>query len=384
MILTCPHCDEKCECSEALEVGQQIQCPFCDQVFEYAAEASAQESQRQGVKFCASCGAQMTLESRFCPNCGREVNVEQPPQQEAQPTQEPTSQPTAAPEARSPFDKLPLGVKVAIGLSCVTALVSFCTPIGFAFLAGRMLGYVVVGLLLFSLAKFVAFKMNPGLKAKVTEKTLSKIKNACLVLFVVLGLLSALAGKNRRGPSAELNTLPSNGDQRGVLSVQEERELLDKAVREMSGVFTLSLGVFANSLVFAQECEQIYLYVVDPTKDEALGKEIQAMLYMCQQLRKTASGAAESVKLVRSKETAAQKDQCMLVAVAMVAAAEAVEEYCGFVSEFHASEMQLAKLGFGLGNGSDVEGKLKNFINHHKAMMKVFESLGKALEASTR
>lgn len=257
-------------------------------------------------------------------------------------------------------------------------------PLLITHLAGTMLGGVVVGLLLFSLAKFGAFKVNPGLKAKVSEKALSKIKSACVVLCVVLGLLSTLAAKTRRGPSVESSISSSNDAQWGALSVQEERELLDRAVREMSGVFTLSMGVIANSRVVAQEYGPMFLYVVDPANDEALGKEIQAMLYMCQQLRKTASGAAESVKLVRSKETAAQKDQCMLVAVAMVAAAEAVEEYCGFVSEFHASEMQLAKLGFGLGNGSDVEGKLKNFINHHKAMMKVFESLGKALEASTR
>lgn len=131
MILTCPHCGEKCECNEALEVGQRIQCPFCNQVFEYAAEAPVQESSHQGVKFCASCGTQMALEARFCPNCGREVNAEQPPQQEAQPTQEPTSQPAAAPVVRSPFDKLLLGVKVAIGLSCVSALASIRNPVDY-------------------------------------------------------------------------------------------------------------------------------------------------------------------------------------------------------------------------------------------------------------
>lgn len=131
MILTCPHCGEKCETNEVIDVGQQVQCPFCTEVFEYAEGESAQSVPHQGVKFCSSCGTQMALEARFCPNCGREVNAEQPPQHEAQPTQEPTSQPTAAPVSRSPFEKLLLGEKVVIGLACVSALVSFCTPIDY-------------------------------------------------------------------------------------------------------------------------------------------------------------------------------------------------------------------------------------------------------------
>ena len=176
MILTCPHCDEKCECSEALEVGQQIQCPFCNEVFEYASEAPVQESSHQGVKFCASCGTQMALEARFCPNCGREVNAEQPPQQEAQPTQEPTSQPAAAPVVRSPFDKLLLGVKVAIGLACVSALVSLGYPIDYYDL-GRSGTFIVN---LFMLGLFVW--LYKALASKESWTRLSFIVYAALIV----------------------------------------------------------------------------------------------------------------------------------------------------------------------------------------------------------
>lgn len=199
MILTCPHCGEKCECNEALEVGQRIQCPFCNKVFEYASEAPVQESSHQGVKFCASCGAQMALEARFCPNCGRAANVEQPPQQEAQPTQEPTSQPTAAPVSRSPFEKLLLGVKVAIGLACVSALVSFCTPIDYYDL-GRSGTFIVN---LFMLGLFVW--LYKALVSKESWTRLSFIVYAALIV----GLSALSFSSSELTPAGFFNGLAS-------------------------------------------------------------------------------------------------------------------------------------------------------------------------------
>lgn len=35
IVITCPHCGESCETEMELQVGQRIQCPFCDGKFEY-------------------------------------------------------------------------------------------------------------------------------------------------------------------------------------------------------------------------------------------------------------------------------------------------------------------------------------------------------------
>lgn len=74
MMITCPFCHQVCETDSEIEVGQRVQCPFCDGKFTYGEESLDEHSHYQEVDFCTSCGAQLGQGSLFCSHCGHKID----------------------------------------------------------------------------------------------------------------------------------------------------------------------------------------------------------------------------------------------------------------------------------------------------------------------
>lgn len=75
MIITCPLCHQVCETDSEIEVGQRVQCPFCEGKFTYGEESPDEHSHHQEGGFCTSCGAQIVQGSLFCPHCGQKIDA---------------------------------------------------------------------------------------------------------------------------------------------------------------------------------------------------------------------------------------------------------------------------------------------------------------------
>ena len=69
MTITCPHCLKSCWIATGIDVGQRIQCPFCDFKFSYGGDSSGL------IKFCMACGTKMAADAKVCPSCGCDVKT---------------------------------------------------------------------------------------------------------------------------------------------------------------------------------------------------------------------------------------------------------------------------------------------------------------------
>ena len=88
MQIKCPICGEICESDVLPDVGQHLQCPFCNGKFQYTGErfvALARPNSparlhattprqvtsiRHAHKFCRECGNEMDINAIVCPQCG--------------------------------------------------------------------------------------------------------------------------------------------------------------------------------------------------------------------------------------------------------------------------------------------------------------------------
>lgn len=89
MTIKCPLCGEVCESDVEIQVGQCVQCPFCDGKFYYGDEQNADDAgsllnedidsgageSKAKVRFCAYCRAAIPEAAVFCGKCGRKVLV---------------------------------------------------------------------------------------------------------------------------------------------------------------------------------------------------------------------------------------------------------------------------------------------------------------------
>lgn len=75
MIITCPLCHQVCETDSEIEVGQRVQCPFCEGKFTYSEESRNQHSHHKQGNLCTACGAQIDQGSLFCPHCGQKIDA---------------------------------------------------------------------------------------------------------------------------------------------------------------------------------------------------------------------------------------------------------------------------------------------------------------------
>ena len=89
MTIKCPLCGEVCESDVEIQVGQRVQCPFCDGKFYYGDEQNADDAgsllnedidsgageSKAKVRFCAYCRAAIPEAAVFCGKCGRKVLV---------------------------------------------------------------------------------------------------------------------------------------------------------------------------------------------------------------------------------------------------------------------------------------------------------------------
>lgn len=87
MTIKCPLCGEVCESDVEIQVGQHVQCPFCDGKFYYGDEQNADDAgsllnedidsgageSKAKVRFCAYCRAAIPEAAIFCGKCGRKV-----------------------------------------------------------------------------------------------------------------------------------------------------------------------------------------------------------------------------------------------------------------------------------------------------------------------
>lgn len=248
--------------------------------------------------------------------------------------------------------------------------------------AGMVLAGVVIGLLIFTLGKFIAFKVKPELKTKVSAMTLSKIKHAIVLLTTVIGIYTALSNNRGRGDEAKTKSWSSAGERNRVSSIREDGDPARKALNDLIDVFTLCFATQSKLHIFSDECGRLYLFILSDGK--ALKSEIDTTLYLCKQLRTCAAELAESVKLMNTNYSAAQREQLKIVVTSAIAAAESYEEYCNFLLAFYVAKWQLAQRGIGPETEADVEEQIRDIANHQRSMKNDFAQITEALRIAAQ
>lgn len=69
MLFNCPLCGNQLEADGVLEEGEQLECPYCEKVFQYSSQ------QGKNVNFCRDCGAKIPAGAEFCLGCGRDIHT---------------------------------------------------------------------------------------------------------------------------------------------------------------------------------------------------------------------------------------------------------------------------------------------------------------------